>query len=584
MKNSRRKFKVSKIVLLLIIACIVVIFTISKSNKSETPNILTTEYHAAATDSRYVVTDDGFDCSMATQHNGYVCYAYSLCRAMEARVFKIYGENVNFSEVHMADTMNKGTVGSYTTQVWDEYLEPMKGPYEEGASEMRYKATGYVQVPADVGNMKQYIVDYGGIDVGVAWGNSSYWRQNGDYWVMATPSDGPGINHGVTVIGWDDGFESSNFPGEWGVTEDGAFLAYNPANGSLLWISYQDKNVMAESYVIDMEKIEEVDPPEPTYQFSTDGLTINDVSYGGEINITYTGSSVENQLLVTAFYNTEGAQLHEGTDFNVTYSENTAVGTFKMFINGIGNYDGQQLTQDINITPKDIATIDSVEIKQVNDDDTVNVEAKFGDITLVNDTDYTIEYIDSTTQGKKIAKISGKGNYNGWVEREFSINSNPGPTPPIPDEPDNKLSIKIKDFKEITSDEIMYIVAIPEKTSITNFKKGIETNGTIKLYDGETEVTDNNSTIKTGMKVTFTKDKDVKEGLLVVNGDVNGDGIIDGIDLMKVSRYVSEADKNLTGAYLIAANVHEQTKNNTINNNDSLRIARYLISLEKDLK
>ena len=587
----RKKSKFSKIALFIIIACIASILIFNKTNQNKTSSIAIQERRAAVTDSSYNTVQAGYNCAFEPQHNSYVCYTYSICAAMEADVFVKYGENVNFKETHIANVMNKGTRGSNAPEVWNEYLMLEKGPVSDDASEIRsYNAVNLYQIDANVDAMKEALITYGGLDAGVDWtGNPGYRQQLSDgSWALCTPSGGPGIGHGVTVLGWDDNYPSSNFPAASGVTQNGAFYAYNPANGGVLWISYQDRNIMSETYAVEMAKIDE--GIEPSIGFSTDGLTINDIPFGGDISFTYTGESFDNQLLVTAFFNTQGVQLHENTDFYVECSPNAAVGTFQMFINGMGAYEGQQLQQPVNILQKDIATIDKVEITKVNDDGTVNVEAVYGNLNLVNGTDYDIEYKDSATAGKKVATIRGKGNYNGWVEREFSVNTTPDPgtNPDSGTDPDqnppatDKLAVTINTYGTKEVGGTKYINKITEKQTITNLESNVKSNGTIEIYDGTNKVSDKNTKIKTGMKLVAKKDSETAEYILVVNGDVNGDGIINGIDLMKVSRYVSGADKNLTGANLVAANVSDTTKD-TIDDKDSSRISRYMISLESNL-
>lgn len=589
MKYMRKKSKFSKITILLIIVCIASFLIFNRTNQNKTSNIAIQERRAAVTDSSYNTVQSGYNCAWEVQHNGYVCYAYSICAAMEANVFVKYGENVNFKETHIINVLNKGINGSNATEVWNEYLMFDKGPVSDDAYEIRsYNAINLHSIDSNVDAMKAALITYGGLDAGVDWtGNPGYRQQLSDgSWALCTPSGGPGIGHGVTVLGWDDNYPSSNFPAASGVTQNGAFYAYNPATGGVLWISYQDRNVMSQTYAVEMAKIDE--GIEPSIGFSTDGLTINDIPFGGDISFTYTGESFDDQLLVTAFFNTQGVQLHEDTDFYVECSPNAAVGTFQMFIKGMGAYEGQQLQQAVNITPKDIVTIDKIEITKVNDDGTVNVEAVYGNLNLINGTDYDIEYKDSATAGKKVATIRGKGNYNGWAEREFSVNTTPDPgTNPdpgtVPNPPaTDKLAVTINTYGTKEVGGTKYINKITEKQTITNLESNVKSNGTIEIYDGTNKVSDKNTKIKTGMKLVAKKDSETVEYILVVNGDVNGDGIINGIDLMKVSRYVSGADKNLTGANLVAANVSDATKD-TIDDKDSLRISRYMISLEANL-
>ena len=602
MKRARAKSKI-KIVALIVVACIIATLTISGSNKTKTSNVVTTEYHASVSDSKYSTVDEGFNFTMVGQGSGLNCYAYSSTKAMEARLFKLGYGIVNFSEPHMTDFikgLGRSYEGAYTyDDVYLEYLDPedengsaLYGPYEEGAYSIRFKATEWVEIGDDIPTIKQAIIDYGGLDATVFWKGNTHMGWCGNDEVMATTqADESKGNHGVTLLGWDDNY--NNFPSGW-VQNPGAFLAYNPAGngcrGNYLWISYEDSIVKKYCCAFDMAENPAPAQHDPVYNFSTDGLTINDIPFGGDISFTFTGGSFDDHLLVTAFFNTEGVQLHEGTDFYVECSPNAAVGTFQMFIKGMGAYEGQQLQQPVNITPKDIVTIDKIEITKVNDDGTVNVEAVYGNLNLVKGTDYDIEYKDSATAGKKVATIRGKGNYNGWAEREFSVNTTPDPgtnpdpgTDPDPNPPaTGKLAVTINTYGTKEVGGTKYINKITEKQTITNLESNVKSNGTIEIYDGANKVSDKNTKIKTGMKLVAKKDSETAEYILVVNGDVNGDGIINGIDLMKVSRYVSGADKNLTGANLVAANVSDTTKD-TIDDKDSSRISRYMISLESNL-
>ena len=63
-------------------------------------------------------------------------------------------------------------------------------------------------------------------------------------------------------------------------------------------------------------------------------------------------------------------------------------------------------------------------------------------------------------------------------------------------------------------------------------------------------------------------------------GDTTGDGKVNGADLLKVARYVSNDDKDLEGAYKIAADVIENENQITINIDDVIKIAKMLVELE----
>lgn len=71
-------------------------------------------------------------------------------------------------------------------------------------------------------------------------------------------------------------------------------------------------------------------------------------------------------------------------------------------------------------------------------------------------------------------------------------------------------------------------------TTIENFKKNIELN---KLYniDIEYKLKDNKKIIYTGSKTKILKDNIIyKEYTNVIIGDINGDGVINSADLLKI--------------------------------------------------
>ena len=550
MRYKNNNFRIRKACIVAIFAVITTLFVIVKSDKTVVQNKKGTVYNAAITDSTYSVVDEGFAFDMVGQGNGLNCYAFSSTKAMEATLFKRGYGIVNFSEPHMTTfvkNLGRSYEGALTwDDVWLAYLEPVNGPYEEGSSQINYKANNCTHIDASLDAVKAAIIEYGGLDASVYWAGNSYkgWS-NGDE-VMTNPSDTN--NHGVTLLGWDDNY--NNFPDGW-VQNPGAFLAYNPAgnscSGNYLWISYEDGSVLKFCYAYDMVPYTQENPTEPEvveYQFSLEGLTIDDISYvtGQALEYDYTGQEII--PTVTAFFNTNGDQLFENQDFEVIYENNIDVGTGMMTIRGIGNYESENniIYQELNIN--------AVDSPQSNDQPEENPGENPGE-----------------NQGENPGENPGE---------------NQGENPSESTDDSEKLQVNLLSYDLVNSDGKNYIRKIQEKTNLETVANSVKTNGIVKIYEGEKEVTDRSKTIKTDMKLIVTKGNEQTEYVLVLDGDTTGDGVINGADLMKISRYVSGADKNLTGAYLIAANVYEPSKN-SIDNYDSMKIARYLIALEKNL-
>ena len=76
----------------------------------------------------------------------------------------------------------------------------------------------------------------------------------------------------------------------------------------------------------------------------------------------------------------------------------------------------------------------------------------------------------------------------------------------------------------------------------------------------------------TGDKITITSNKETKTFELVLYGDVNGDGVITNLDLLRVQRHLW-GDIVLTGAHFKAADVYKDGK---ITNLDLLRVQRHI--------
>ena len=124
----------------------------------------------------------------------------------------------------------------------------------------------------------------------------------------------------------------------------------------------------------------------------------------------------------------------------------------------------------------------------------------------------------------------------------------------------------------------VYIEDINPGTKIQEFIDNIETNGTMKFCKGNSEITDVNSKVQTGMIMKITLGEQETSCKLVVRGDLNGDGEMGDIDLLKLVRYQAGLDTSLNGAYLKAADVYKD--GTCADNKDLLKMARVLAGLD----
>lgn len=146
---------------------------------------------------------------------------------------------------------------------------------------------------------------------------------------------------------------------------------------------------------------------------------------------SYTGAAVE----PTPILSLGGETLEPGTDYTVSYTDNTQAGTATVTVKGKGNYSGS-ITESFCIVPFSMEQTDAFEISVDGSEDTyetkytgnpispaVSVVRTDGErkVTLEEETDYTVAYADNTNAGEAQIIISGIGNYTGSMQIPFII-------------------------------------------------------------------------------------------------------------------------------------------------------------------
>ncbi len=149
--------------------------------------------------------------------------------------------------------------------------------------------------------------------------------------------------------------------------------------------------------------------------------TATNVTVTGISNATYTGSAITQPNLVVKV-GTKTLTL--GTDYTVSYSNNTAAGTATLTITSKGNYKGT-ITKTFTISKASVsgATVSGLN-SQAYTGSTITLSSlvvKVGGRTLVVGTDYTVTYSNNIAVGTATVTITGKGNYTGTINKTFSI-------------------------------------------------------------------------------------------------------------------------------------------------------------------
>ena len=118
-----------------------------------------------------------------------------------------------------------------------------------------------------------------------------------------------------------------------------------------------------------------------------------------------------------------GKTLKNGTDYTVSYSNNTKVGTATVKITGKGNYTGSvSKTYSIKNNFKK-ATVSGISTKAFTGKNiTQSITVKYNGKTLKKGTDYTVSYSNNKSIGTATVKITGKGSYTGTITKTFKIN------------------------------------------------------------------------------------------------------------------------------------------------------------------
>ena len=172
-------------------------------------------------------------------------------------------------------------------------------------------------------------------------------------------------------------------------------------------------------------------------------------------------------------------------------------------------------------------------------------------------TGYTITNGDNLKAGQKSVEISYTEEGVTQITTQ-AINVN------------TQLEIEFNKYYERIDGGKTYLCNISPITTLEEMKQNITTNGTIKVYINDEEITDNDI-ITTSMKLVISLNDEKQEFIIAVKGDTNGDGISDLDDILEINKHrLNKA--LLTNERLLAGDVD---KNNKADLDDILQINKY---------
>ena len=151
----------------------------------------------------------------------------------------------------------------------------------------------------------------------------------------------------------------------------------------------------------------------------TDRILIGKVAVKKIPNQTYTGTTIEPQLQVTY----KNSVLTQGTDYEVSYLNNTEIGTATVILTGINQYAGiKKVTY--RIIGKSIKNAVVGAIENITYDGTAKCpkpQVSMDGVILEEGTDYKISWQNNTNAGKATITISGIKKYSGTLKKTFRI-------------------------------------------------------------------------------------------------------------------------------------------------------------------
>ena len=173
--------------------------------------------------------------------------------------------------------------------------------------------------------------------------------------------------------------------------------------------------------------------PSTTFEINARALTESMVTLP-YASVQYDGTAKIPVPTVSDIPSGKTASIITADDYEVTYSDNTNVGTATVTVTAKRNYSGV-VKKTFKIVEKDASGIFTVALADgATTTFTYNGSphtpavkvTKTGTTTELNlDTDYSVDYSDNTNAGTAKITVTGKGNYQGTVVFQFTINPKP---------------------------------------------------------------------------------------------------------------------------------------------------------------
>lgn len=136
------------------------------------------------------------------------------------------------------------------------------------------------------------------------------------------------------------------------------------------------------------------------------------------------------------------------------------------------------------------------------------------------------------------------------------------------------ITLEIDESLKVDGDEISKLDIT--KNTVSDIKTLINTNLTMEFYNSKSELLSNTDKIGTDYKLVLkdSSGNEVYKYTFIIYGDVNGDGLIDSLDVLVLQKHILET-KLITGVFLKSGNI---SKNGQLPNSlDVLKIQKHIL-------
>lgn len=139
---------------------------------------------------------------------------------------------------------------------------------------------------------------------------------------------------------------------------------------------------------------------------------------------------------------------------------------------------------------------------------------------------------------------------------------------------DEKLSAEFKTpLKVIEQDGSKLITHVKPGYKVSKFTEEFTTNAEVKYMKASGEELSHDGLISTGTKIKFSFNEETDEYIIVIKGDINGDGKISASDYVMCKNYIM-GTKELSGVYKDAADINRDGK---VSASDYVKCKNYIM-------